>query len=161
MKSVWTILIITVISATAVPVAGQKIERELSDRSQIIHLKTALNHLTVIELREPVTQVATGSPSFKVEWRENKVFVQPTEADAATNLFIWTASQRLNYELESAGSVATMDFAVDQKPVHDAEPVKPANTSSPAPASPSITELLLAGKPVRMLPGKQRSSKPV
>ncbi len=75
MKSVWTILIITIISATAVPVAGQKIERESSDRSQIIHLKTALNHLTVIELREPVTQVATGSQSFKIEWRENKVFI--------------------------------------------------------------------------------------
>ena len=62
-------------------------------------------------------QVAAGSPSFKVEWRENKVFVQPTEADAATNLFIWTASQRLNYELEPAESVANMDFAVDQAPV--------------------------------------------
>ena len=61
-------------------VAGQKIEHETNDGSQIVHLKTALNHLTVIELREPVIQVATGSQSFKVEWRENKVFVQPTEA---------------------------------------------------------------------------------
>ena len=126
-----------------------------------MHLKTALNHLTVIEVGDPVIEVAAGSPSFKVEWRENKVFVQPTEADAATNLFIWTASQRLNYELEPAGSVATMDFAVDQKPVHAADPVKPANTNSPAPVSPSITELLLAGKPVRMLPSKQRASKPL
>ena len=69
MKRLWTILIITVISTIGMPLAGQKIERESSDRSQIIHLKTALNHLTVIELREPVTQVATGSQSFKVEWR--------------------------------------------------------------------------------------------
>src|SRR5579862_3082923 len=128
MKSVWTILIITIISATAVPVAGQKIKRESSDRSQIIHLKTALNHLTVIELREPVTQVATGSQSFKIEWRENKVFIQPTEADASTNLFIWTASERLNYELEPAGDVAAMDFAVDQMPL--AQP-KPASVTPP------------------------------
>ena len=75
----------------------------------------SLNHLTVIEVVEPVVEVAAGSPSFKVEWRENKVFVQPTEADAATNLFIWTASQRLNYELEPAGSVGAMDFAVDHR----------------------------------------------
>jgi hypothetical protein len=54
-----------------------------------------------------------------------------------------------------------MDFAVDQTPVHNTDPVKRANTNSPAPESPSITELLLAGKPVRMLPGKQRTSKPV
>ena len=150
-----------VLAATVVSVVAQKIGTETSDRTRIVHLKTALNHLTVIEVSDPVIEVAAGSPSFKVEWRENKVFVQPTEADAATNLFIWTASQRLNYELEPAGSVATMDFAVDQKPVHNADPVKPANTSSPAPVSPSITELLLAGKPVRMLPSKQRASKPL
>jgi hypothetical protein len=119
-----------------------------------------LNHLTVIEVGEPVVQVAAGSPTFKVEWRENKVFVQPTEADAATNLFIWTANQRLNYELEPAESIANMDFAVDQAPVH-LDPVKPTAASKPVPASPSITELLLAGKPIRLLPSKQRASKPV
>jgi hypothetical protein len=123
-----------------------------------VHLKTALNHLTVIEVAEPVVQVAAGSPSFKVEWRANKVFVQPTEADATTNLFIWTASQRLNYELEPAGSVTDMDFAVDPRPVH-VEPIKSAVATPPAP--PSITELLLAGKPVRLLPSKQRASKPL
>ena len=149
------------LAATVVPLVAQKIGTETSDRTRIVHLKTALNHLTVIEVGEPVVQVAAGSPSFKVEWRENKVFVQPMEADAATNLFIWTASQRLNYELEPAGSVETMDFAVDQAPAHVPEPVKPVTTSSQAPVSPSITELLLAGKPVRTLPHKQRTSKPV
>src|SRR3974390_1353170 len=139
MNRLCVILIITVISGSATPVAGQKIERESSDRSQIIHLKTALNHLTVIELREPVTQVATGSQSFKVEWRENKVFGQPSEGDTSTNLFIWTASERLNYELEPAGDVAGMDFAIDQIPL--AQP-KPART--PQPTQPSPTEILLA-----------------
>jgi len=149
------ILIIVVISTVGIPLAGQKIERASSDRSQIIHLKTALNHLTVIELREPVTQVATGSQSFKVEWRENKVFVQPTEADASTNLFIWTASERLNYELEPAGDVAGMDFAVDQMPL--AQP-KPASVTPPP--QPSPTEILLAGKPVR-LESSRPTRKPV
>ena len=149
------IIIIASISAVAIPLAGQKIERESSDRSQIIHLKTALNHLTVIELREPVTQVATGSQFFKVEWRENKVFVQPTEAEASTNLFIWTASERLNYELEPAGDVAGMDFAVDQIPL--AQP-KPA--SVPQPPQPSPTDILLAGKAVRLESAKP-SHKPV
>ena len=125
-----------------------------------MHLKTALNHLTVIEVGEPVVQVAAGSPSFKVEWRENKVFVQPTEADTATNLFIWTANQRLNYELEPAGEVTAMDFAVDQAAVHDPEPTKPANTSSQM-VSPSVTDLLLAEKPVRVMPSKKNASKAV
>jgi hypothetical protein len=139
------------------PARAQRIETETSDRTRIVHLKTELNHLTVIEVSEPVVQVAAGSPSFKVEWRENKVFVQPTETDATTNLFIWTANQRLNYELEPAGSVANMDFAIDQAPVHIA-PLKPTN--SPAPA-PSITDLLLAGQPVRLPSGRQHGSKSV
>ena len=151
-------LIFVLLASALIPALAQRIETETSDRTRILHLKTALNHLTVIEVAEPVTQVAAGSPSFKVEWRENKVFVQPTEADATTNLFIWTANQRLNYELEPAGALTDMDFAVDQAPVH-VEPIKPTSATPPAP--PSITELLLAGKPVRLLPSKQRTSKPV
>jgi hypothetical protein len=154
------LLIFVVLTTALIPVAAQKIETQANDRTRIVHLKTALNHLTVIEVAEPVVQVASGSPSFKVEWRENRVFVQPTEPDAATNMFIWTASQRLNYELEPAGAVADMDFAVEQMPVH-VEPVKPANSTAPAPASALITELLLTGKPVPRLPSKQRASKPV
>ena len=151
MKRFWIILII---AAAATPLAAQKIERETNDRSQIIHLRTALNHLTVIELREAVLQVATGSQSFKVEWRENKVFVQPTEPDASTNLFIWTASERLNYELEPAGAVAAMDFAVDQMPLIQPKP------ASIMPPQPSPTEILLAGKLVRLESAKP-SRKPV
>ena len=54
MKRLWSILIITALVTATIPVFGQKIERETNDGSQIVHLKTALNHLTVIELREPV-----------------------------------------------------------------------------------------------------------
>lgn len=155
MKRLSIILIITALGAAWAPLLAQKIERETGDRTQIIHLKTALNHLTVIELREPVIQVATGSQSFEVEWRENKVFVQPTESDASTNLFIWTASERLNYELEPAGDIAAMDFAVDQMPL--AQP-KPASVTPPP--QPSPTEILLAGKPVR-LESSRPTRKPV
>ena len=154
------VFMFAVLAAAVVPAVAQKIETETSDRTRIVHLKTALNHLTVIEVGEPVVQVAAGSPTFKVEWRENKVFVQPTEADAATNLFIWTANQRLNYELEPADSLTNMDFAVDQAPVH-LESVRPTAATAPAAVSPSITELLLAGRPIRLLPSKQRASKPV
>ena len=92
---------------------GQKIETQKPDRNKITRLGTTQNHLSVIELGEPVTQVAAGSSSFKIEWRENKVFIQPLEPDATTNLFIWTASGRLSYELVPA-SVEQMHFAIDQ-----------------------------------------------
>jgi hypothetical protein len=152
------VLTFVLIAATLLPALAQKIETENTDRKQIIHLKTALAHLTVIELGEPVLQVASGSPSFKVEWRENKVFIQPTEADARTNLFIWTATQRLNYELEPAGAVRDMDFAIDQIPVRST-PVALSETKT-QPAPPSVSDLLLEAHPVRMQ-SKQHGSKPV
>jgi len=58
MKQLWTILIIAVLITATMPVLAQKIETATSDHNQILHLKTALNHLTVIELREPVTPMA-------------------------------------------------------------------------------------------------------
>jgi len=77
-----------------------------------------------------VVTVATGSAAFKVEWRENKVFVEPTEPGVSTNLFIWTASSRLNYELESAGDVGKMDFAIDYpRPTPPPPAAKVANPS--------------------------------
>ncbi len=58
-----------------------------------------------------------------------------------------------------SGSVMEMDFAVDQMPVRVVTPAKPASATPVV--SPSTAELLLARKPVRALPSKQRASKPV
>ncbi len=97
MNKIW--LSFVAVTALAWPVWGQKVEVQKPDRGQILHVQTALNHLTVLEMTEAVSTVAVGSPVFKVEWRENKVFIQPTEPNVATNLFVWTASGRFNYEL--------------------------------------------------------------
>jgi hypothetical protein len=136
--------ILMLIVLAALPLPAQRVESEAGDRRHIVHLQTALNHLTVIEVNEPVTLVATGSPSFKVEWKENKVFVQPTEAEVATNLFIWTVSGRLNYELDPAGAVDTMNFAID-------ETTRVAQSESVSPPRPSIspTAVLFADRPVK------------
>ncbi len=43
----------------------------------VVHVATALNHLTVLEFHEPVTMAAAGSSDFQIERQENKVFVKP------------------------------------------------------------------------------------
>src|SRR5437870_13905545 len=91
----------------------QRIETQYPDRGKVMRIETAMNHLTVIELAEPVTLAAAGSPSFKIERRDNKVFIQPLEEGVSTNLFIWTGSGRWNYALVPAGSVETMHFGDD------------------------------------------------
>jgi len=114
----------------AVPLWAQKIETATPIRDRVVPIHTALDHLTVIEVGEPVVTVAAGSAAFKVEWRDNKVFIEPTEPGVSTNLFIWTASSRLNYEIESAGEVGMMDFAIDYpKPTPAPPAAKVANPS--------------------------------
>ena len=67
----------------------------------VIHVATALNHLTILEFHEPVTMAAAGSSDFQIERQENKVFVKPMKSGASTDLFVWTASRRFAYELET------------------------------------------------------------
>src|SRR5271157_1798395 len=116
----------------AVPLWAQKIETATPVRDRVVPIHTALDHLTVIEVGEPVVSVAAGSPAFKIEWRDNKVFVEPTAPNVSTNLFIWTASSRFNYELSPAGPVEGMDFAIDHpKPALETNPTKPTASVSP------------------------------
>ena len=105
------------VTLTLPPMLAQKIENETASRERVVRVQTAMNHLTVIEVGEPVAIVAVGSPqSFKVERRENKVFIQPLVENVSTNLFIWTASTRLSYELVPAvGDAGQMDFAIDYR----------------------------------------------
>ena len=142
--------------AAAIPTPAQKIDTETASREHVVRVQTAMNHLTVIEVAEPVATVAVGSPqAFRVERRENKVLIEPLQENVATNLFIWTASTRLNYELVPAVSDAgQMDFAIDyrQSPQAQVTPPKPEDSSPAFPA-----EMLLNSTPVRMVGGPIRA----
>ena len=92
----------------------------------IVHVATALNHLTVLEFHEPVTMAAAGSSDFQIERESNKVFVKPVKSGAATDLFVWTASRRFAYELEITQEVKNMNFAIDSAPPTPAPSPKPA-----------------------------------
>jgi Conjugal transfer protein len=143
------------LTAAATLTPAQKIETETASREHVVHVQTAMNHLTVIEVAEPVTTVTVGSPqAFRVERRENRVLIEPLQENVATNLFIWTASTRLNYELVPAVSDAgQMDFAIDyrQSPPTQITPEKAAD-STPAPSA-VPSEMLLNSTPVRMVGG--------
>jgi hypothetical protein len=142
------ILIISVMASVAA--FGQRIETQKADRLRITRVATTPNHLTVLEFNEPVKEVAVGSSNFKVEWRENKVFVQPLEPDGATNLFIWTASGRQSYELVPARAVAEMHFAIDEEPAVQARQDPPL--PQPAAEQPKVpAAMLMESTPVRSM----------
>ena len=143
-----TILLIVILTAQP-----QRVETQHPDRSKVIRVETALNHLTVIELADAVTLAAAGSPLFKIERRDNKVFIQPLEEGAATNLFVWTGSGRWSYELVPAASPTTMHFAIDQKAAPSPQSqnaATPDNSVSDVGVSqPFAEEMLLFAKPIR------------
>jgi Conjugal transfer protein len=125
-----TFFIISVVLAVAA--AGA----QTTTQSQIRHVETSLNHLTVLEFGETVTTLAIGDPdSFQVERHDDKVFVKPLQPGASTNLFVWTATRELNYELDPAGQLAAMDVLVR------AEPAPKPRTSVLASAEPSDAEI--------------------
>ena len=104
MKSLFVIPFALVAAVAGAQTTGQ---------NQIRHVQTSLNHLTVIEFGEPVATLAVADPdSFKVERHEDKVFVMPLREKVATNLFVWTASRQLSYELDPAGQLAAMDVLI-------------------------------------------------
>ena len=112
---------------------------------EVIHVATALDHLTVLEFSEPVTMAAAGSSAFQIERHEDKVFIKPLKAGASTDLFVWTSSRRFAYELESPGEVRNMTFDIDSRITVP----KPASDSSPKLdeiADMMLTQALLASE---------------
>ena len=85
--------------------------------NQIQHIETALNHLTVIDLAEPIVTVAVADPdSIQIERHDDKVFIKPLKDGVSTNLFIWTASRQIAYEIDPAGDLAKMNVIVRNAP---------------------------------------------
>jgi len=116
-------------------------------QGEVVHVATALDHLTVLEFGEPVTMAAAGSSAFEIERHEDKVFVKPLKAGASTDLFVWTASRRFAYELESPGEIKNMNFAIDSR-IPAAKPVPEGNRKLEELAEVGLTSAFLGAERV-------------
>ncbi len=145
----------------AVTTAGAQTTRQ----SQIKHIETSLNHLTVLEFGEPVTTLAIADPdSFQVERHDDKVFLKPLKDGVSTNLFIWTASREFSYELDPAGQLAAMDVLVRAVPPPNAHATTEAAAASPDAEIRKIASLVLAQamlgvEDITHDPAKQRTNR--
>jgi hypothetical protein len=125
-------MLMTIPVALAVAVAGA----QTTSQNQIRHVETSLNHLTVLEFGEPVSTIAVAdTDSFRVEHHDDKVFIEPLREGVATNLFIWTESRQLTYELDPAGQIAAMDVLIRTEPAPNSHSVVPVS------AEPSNAEI--------------------
>jgi len=135
-----------VLALAAVGAAAQS-----TNFNQIQHIETALNHLTVIDLGEPVVTVAGADPdSIQIERHDDKVFLKPLKDGVSTNLFIWTASRQIAYEIDPAGDLAKMNVIVrnapppmQHQPNHEAEISEPSDQEIQKIASLVLTQALM------------------
>ena len=146
-----TVSLILIYSLCAIAALSQ--QSGTPSPNAVVHVATALNHLTVLEFHEPVTMAAAGSSDFQIEREANKVFVKPIKSGAATDLFVWTASRRFAYELEITQEVKEMNFAIDTaQPVPAPAPKPVVETDTDQFADVVLTRALMGAEEI-----KQRS----
>lgn len=105
------------LAAFAVGLAALAAGAQTVSQNEPAHIQTALNHFTVLDPGEPIVMFALADDtSYQIEQRENKLFLQPLSANVATNLFIWTASRELTYEVDPAGDSSKMNMLVVRPP---------------------------------------------
>ena len=90
------------------------IATEVIQPDKVTRVATALNHITIIELPEPVVSLSFGSDSIRVEYHDNRVLIKPTKPNVSTNLFVWTATSHSVYEILPAGDPTAMSYVLDQ-----------------------------------------------
>lgn len=151
-----TRLLVTAAFITSVA-SAQRLESQSLDTKKVVRVETAKDHLTVIELGDPVTMVAIGNQNmFTVERHENKVFVKPADEEGRTNLFIWTSTGRFAYELVPAANVEQMHFAIDQLPAVTAAsdpPESPSDSGMQLPTLPA--EMITKADPILLYGGRE------
>lgn len=109
----------------------------------VVHVHTAMDHLSVLEFADPVTKVAAGSSGFQIEREGNTVLIKPQKPNASTDLVVWTSTGRYAYELDPPGEVKNMNFAIDAPT--KVKPVAPSTTASEI-ADMVITHTLLGSE---------------
>ena len=134
---------------------------QTTNQSQIRHIETSLNHMTVLEFGEPVTTLAVADPdSFQIERHDDKVFIKPLREGVSTNLFVWTRSRELSYELDPAGQLAQMDVLLRVEPVPNAHAgtqgsVQPSDAQIHKIASLVLTQAMMGLEDIVHDPEKQ------
>src|SRR5260370_5099030 len=141
-------------------IAGQSQQPVTPTPTAVVKVATALNHLTVLEFHEPVTMAAAGSSDFQIERESNKVFVKPVKSGAATDLFVWTASRRFAYELETIEETKKMNFAIDTAQP-DSIPRPVTSTDSDQFADVVLTRALLGAEEINQTRSRMPRTKSV
>jgi hypothetical protein len=113
---------------------AQSIVHQPVNSNGVTVIHTALDHISILAFPEKITRVAAGSDAVEIEWHDNNVFIKPVKGGHPTNVMVWTEHQFSAYELEAAGDVKSMTFALDQTGLPPQTPgSEPAGVPKPSP----------------------------
>jgi len=150
MKS--TLAVLTILAAGSVA-SAQNITHQNVNSNAVTKVATALNHISLIEMPEPITNAAVGSEDVRIEWHGNMVAIKPLRQNQPTNLFIWTEHTQSTYEIQAAGEVTSASFLIDETRTpasweKSAEKPQPTEEEIQKTADALIDETLLLASPV-------------
>ena len=150
MKS--TLAALTILAAGSVA-SAQNITHQNVNSNAVTKVATALNHISLIEMPEPITNAAVGSEDVRIEWHGNMVAIKPLRQNQPTNLFIWTEHTQSTYEIQAAGEVTSASFLIDETRTpasweKSAEKSQPTQEEIQKTADTLIDETLLLASPV-------------
>ncbi|MDO8674751.1 MAG: hypothetical protein Q7K71_01375 [Candidatus Omnitrophota bacterium] len=94
-----------------------KVQYETPLEEDVLKVNTALGYCTVLEFAEKPMLVTVGDNSLiQVEIPQNSksVVIKPMQEAGETNLFVFTPSQRFNYNVV-IGSPAQVDYVLDSR----------------------------------------------
>jgi hypothetical protein len=150
MKS--TLAALTILAAGSVA-SAQNITHQNVNSNVVTKVATALNHISLIEMPEPITNAAVGSVDVRIEWHGNMVAIKPLRQNQPTNLFIWTEHTQSTYEIQAAGEVTSASFLIDETGTPASwekhlEKAQPTQEEIQKTADALIDETLLLASPV-------------
>ncbi len=106
--------VIALILAAGSIASAQTITHQTVNPNAVTRVATALNHLSLIEMPEPITKAAIGSDDVQIEWHGNTVALKPLRQGQSTNLFVWTEHTQSSYEILPPGDVTSAAFVIDE-----------------------------------------------
>ncbi|MGC9292968.1 MAG: hypothetical protein ACP5EP_09655 [Acidobacteriaceae bacterium] len=98
--------------ASAVHVQAQTVTTHTIAVGQVEKIATALHHISIISLPEPVRSAAIGSDMVQMQWNGNQVLIEPLQEGVDTDLFVFIGHSSLTYEILPAGDPAKISYMV-------------------------------------------------
>ncbi len=132
-----------------VSAADTQITTEVIRPGKVERVATALNHISIIELPEPIVSYSIGNDSIRVEYHDNRILIKPTKPNVSTNLFVWTATSHSVYEILPAGDPAAMSYTLKQVFPVQPPPLEPSREEVEKQTDSMYSSALANYRPIR------------